>query len=397
MKLLWFLVPLVCTGFVLAPSCASNSGSSIRAVRDGSPTDAPRDQFYSTNDVSMGDALVQPILDPLCGQPALCNPDDPTACANFFTGVPAETGGLGGASAGSTLGSGAGATKLTVSGSGGTGTLAAAGAGGSGGGSIIASGGAAGALGASGAAGATGAAGAAGAAGSTAAPDSGAEGGPVDASADFVVPPLDSGLIDASGARFACRVSPGATGPVASCSASGAGQPNDPCITSADCQPGLACAVGDQGVARCLPFCCRGTEISCGPGTYCATQPLSGSDGGTTIMVPVCVKADNCSLTPCSGTTTCSCLDGTACSVVRADGTTSCTIPGTQLAGESCACAPGESCACAPGTICSQATSTCLKLCMVSSSTNTTECGPTGRCQSAANLPMGWGVCVTSN
>src|SRR5262249_49472520 len=155
------------------------------------------------------------------------------------------------------------------------------------------------------------------------------------------------------------------------------------------------CVVGEQNVTRCLPFCCQGTEVSCAAGTYCATEPLSDVPAGAApVMVPVCVKADNCNLAPCSGAASCPCPDGTACSVVRTDGTTSGTLPGTRLAGESCACAPSESCACAPGTICSAATSTCLKLCPVTSATN--ECGPNGRCQSAGNLPKDWGVCVTT-
>jgi hypothetical protein len=181
-----------------------------------------------------------------------------------------------------------------------------------------------------------------------------------------------------------CRVTRQEDLPIAVCALAGSGRADEPCVTSGDCEPGLAC-VGDSKFARCRPFCCLG-NVSCETGTYCAERPLRDDAAAETpLKVPVCVPADACNLAApegCADSAQCTCGENTACMVVREDGTTSCVTPGEGTAGEACPCAAGH--------ICSKATDTCLKLCMTTSLTN--ECG-SGRCQSAS-LPDNWGVCV---
>jgi hypothetical protein len=130
-------------------------------------------------------------------------------------------------------------------------------------------------------------------------------------------------------------------------------------------------------------------------GTYCAERPLRDEpagtnkeptiDAGSSIMVPVCARADECSLSqpyPCPAGKDCQCPEGTACSVVdAATPTTTCLKPGNGSAGQACPCAFGH--------VCSQTTQKCLKLCQTK--TTDAECS---KCQASVELPDGWGVCV---
>jgi hypothetical protein len=244
-----------------------------------------------------------------------------------------------------------------------SGQAGANGAGGAGGDSAgpVASSGAAGEGGASGAAGEGGAGGASGAA--------------------PVTPP-----------KYACQVQRAESPPYeafSGCVLAGAGVESAPCLTSSDCQAGLGC-VGDQNTGLCLKYCCQDAD-DCEPGTYCAERPMrEGSEKGssdtlTSLLIPVCVHAENCDLGapyPCPKGSECACASGTACLVVRADGTTTCAVPGAGKVGEACPCAWGH--------VCSAATNRCLELCYTRESG---ACGD-GKCQSASELPDGWGVCV---
>ena len=113
-------------------------------------------------------------------------------------------------------------------------------------------------------------------------------------------------------------------------------------------------------------------------------QAQGSGDTSTAPKIPVCVPAVNCDLSepfPCKGSQ-CACTGDTACLVVRADGTTTCAVPGSGKAGDTCPCAWGY--------VCSAATNQCLQLCYTR---DTTTCG-NGKCQSASELPDGWGVCI---
>lgn len=219
-----------------------------------------------------------------------------------------------------------------------------------------------------------------------AAPSSGGQAGAADGG--FRLPELDGGE---TATGFACQVTRHGSEPSAECVTAGPRGIGDSCAAPSDCQPGLAC-VSDGNVGRCLRYCCGG-NAGCPDSTYCSTRPLKEDVAGDAdpLEVPVCVPTDNCSLTepyPCTGMD-CTCPTGTACTVVRSDATgtwTSCEAPGVGVEGEDCSQA-----ACAYGFICSKATNTCVKLCLVNANAN--ECG-TGRCQSAADLPSNWGVCV---
>jgi hypothetical protein len=202
--------------------------------------------------------------------------------------------------------------------------------------------------------------------------------------------------------EFSCQVQRTADAPesaVALCAPVGPGQVNSPCLTSSDCgwdaTGGALGCVGDSSSGLCQPYCCKG-DNTCAKGTYCAERPLrdaltnaqtqgQGETAAPTVMIPVCVPAENCDLStpyPCPSGTECACASGTACLVVRADGTTTCAAPGAGKAGDACPCAWGH--------VCSVATNQCLELCYTR---GTPSCG-TGTCQSSAELPDGWGVCV---
>ncbi|MEZ4219507.1 MAG: hypothetical protein R3B13_01170 [Polyangiaceae bacterium] len=208
----------------------------------------------------------------------------------------------------------------------------------------------------------------------------GASASTVDAGADAAPKVDDAG--DA-GATMGCFVTPAAAAPSAACMPAGTGASGAPCVSASDCAPGFAC-VGDANAAQCRRYCCS-SDTKCDDGSYCAERSLREATASGA-KVPVCVQADNCELSepyPCPANKQCTCKEGTACAVVLPDGTTSCVVPGTGRAGESCPCAPGH--------VCAKSTNSCLKLCTTQGSTS--GCG-SGKCQSAAYLPDGYGVCV---
>ena len=287
-------------------------------------------------------------LNPLCGKAPACVPDDFQACGEYVPPSPAP-GPVADAGASGEGGEGGegGVAGLPVS---------------------VAAAGEAGAGGQSGAGGSAGEAGAGGAAGAPATP----------------------------APRFGCQVQrtePNARSVVSQCSVVGRGAANAPCLTAADCQAGFGC-VGDQSAGLCQKYCCQDTD-GCETGTYCAERPLrdatinaldkGATDTASTLMIPVCVAAENCDLSapyPCTAGKQCACKSGTACLVVRSDGTTTCAVPGTGKVGDACPCAWGH--------VCSAASNQCLELCYTRGSAT---CG-NGKCQSATELPDGWGVCV---
>ena len=296
------------------------------------------------------------VLNPLCGKSPSCVPDLVQSCATY---IPPPSDDASPPGDPSTAGQ---------SGEGGTGGEAGArpvaGGGGGGGASGATDGGAAGAGGVAGEAGAGGAGGQAGA-------------------------PM------AEQPKFGCqvqRVEDSPTSVVSQCAVVGLGGDSAPCLTSSDCQAGFGC-VGDQNSGLCQQYCCQ-TGDRCAQGTYCAERPLrdaatnaaaKGGASAATLLIPVCVPAENCDLNapyPCTEGTQCACKSGTACLVVRSDGTTTCATPGAGKVGEACPCAWGH--------VCSAATNQCLKLCYTRGAAS---CGD-GKCQSASELPDGWGVCV---
>jgi hypothetical protein len=213
--------------------------------------------------------------------------------------------------------------------------------------------------------------------------------------AGYAAAPSGAGAADASSTDadeaiepFACRIQRSGAERVRECAPSGSGAVDAPCVSSADCRPGLAC-VGEDSAGRCRPLCCN-MPAACATGTYCAERPLrdeaSSANASEPLNVPVCVPADDCSLAdpfPCPVDRECKCQADLACMLVGSDGTTSCIEPGTGKAGESCPCAWGH--------VCSQATGTCLKLCATTA--QNAECG-SGKCLAATQLPVGWGVCA---
>jgi hypothetical protein len=223
--------------------------------------------------------------------------------------------------------------------------------------------------------------------------DGGAEGPAVDGS--FTQPSRPS----AGPPQFACQLSLADSGDIVrGCGVAGSQLAEQACTTSLDCAPGLGC-VGPVRSGRCLPYCCGVDDANtCADGFYCAERPLRSealgeSDGPP---VPVCVRADNCSLgeqKDCTGPR-CVCGPDMACTLVRPDGTTSC-VPLPPSPGQG-----GDSCArdrpCDRGLHCSQATSpaTCVKTCDLDEKDSDT-CG-LGVCQAAAVLPAGWGICVAA-
>lgn len=215
-------------------------------------------------------------------------------------------------------------------------------------------------------------------------------GAPGDADADASMPPdagdevhedagTDAGKPPPLLPHVACHVTASANGTFRSCEPTGTGEANAPCLSSADCAPGLGC-VGPALGGVCQPYCCGDPE-ACPSRTYCDARPLrDGSHGESQSDIPVCVPAMGCKLLeqqPCADL-------GLVCSVVRADGTTSCVPQGAGKLDEPCPCAFGY--------ICAKSTNKCLKLCHVSQSS--TEC-PGGTCQGGTGgLPEGFGVCV---
>jgi hypothetical protein len=204
-----------------------------------------------------------------------------------------------------------------------------------------------------------------------------------------------SGTTPGPKATFGCQVQRSTDAQqavISQCAVVGPGGSNAPCLTSSDCQAGFGC-VGDQNSGLCQRYCCQDAD-ACGTDTYCAERPLRdavtnavSSAAASPLMIPVCVPAENCDLGapyPCTAGTQCACKAGTACLVVREDGTTTCAVPGKGKAGEACPCAWDHVCSAA-------AHNQCVKLCPTSGIAN---CDNGGKCQSAADLPEGWGVCV---
>jgi len=190
--------------------------------------------------------------------------------------------------------------------------------------------------------------------------------------------------------RYGCQVSVTvASGVERICGAAGTQGVDDACTSSRDCEPGLGC-VGTVRSGRCLPFCCAIGPDTCRDGSYCAERPLRDETFGEAPgpLVPVCDRADDCSLGEPDNCTGPSCVCGpeTACTLVRTDGTTACVKPGEGIANEDCPCARGYQC--------SQATTPpmCVKTCDLDEAKSQT-CFP-GVCQATPLLPDGWGICV---
>ncbi len=335
----------------LSLSCSSLDESSGRAgAWDAGAEDASLDRVDLSIDGSAGSEGSEVALNPLCGVvEADCVPDDPDSC--FGVSPPdGGLGGMGGASSGGASSGGASSGGSSPGGAGGEGGFGEAGAGGEGFGG---------------------------------AGDAGGAGG------EFAAPavPGDSEPAEPGEQELACRVERKAGTRVRVCAVAGQGELDDPCVSSSDCQPGLGCVAEGLG-GRCRPYCCAGAS-ECPTGTYCAERQLRETvSTDTTILLPVCMPAENCSLAeqyPCPEGMQCQCSEGKACMVVRADGTTACVAPG---AGES-----GDSCPCAWGHVCSQASGTCKKLCLTTSNSPNEACGD-GACQVSSSLPENWGICV---
>jgi hypothetical protein len=283
------------------------------------------------------------LYNPLCGgyDTHDCNPDDEEACRGVEVDGDSNTHGSGGSAA-----TGVGGSSST---------------------------GLAGQAGAPSEAGAGGEAGEGGADGS--------DGIPVDEGPDVSIM-SDTDPLTPSG--VACQVSPSEDGPTRVCALSGGGRESDPCTSATDCAAGFAC-IGEGEAGICRPYCCSVGQDPCASGDYCGERTLWGSE----LTVPVCVRADNCSLSqefPCQNEEECQCQEGTACLVVRSDGTTTCAAPGEGEAGDACPCAWGH--------VCSQASGTCLKLC--ETVVDSDQCDG-GICQVAPNLPDSWGVCINTD
>ena len=338
----------------LAWGCSAadtSGGASLGGAGTNGILEAGNDEQVLTTEAGPQDSG-QLAHNSLCGKEAyFCVPDSPMSC-DRYTPPPVAPPEDASQSPDVTTPS----AQAGASGEGGAGGESAAGAPGGG---------------ASGVGGAAGEAGSAGAAGAAGAPPS--------------LPP-----------KYSCQVQRADSAPkvpFSACALAGAGGEDAPCLTSNDCQAGLGC-VGDQNAGLCQKYCCQDAD-ACESGTYCADRPMRDrttnllpkgpSNNSASLLIPVCVHAENCDLSapyPCPRGSDCACKSGTACLVVRSDGTTTCAVPGTGKAGEACPCAWGN--------ICSAATSQCLKLCLTRDSQS---CGD-GKCQSASELPDGWGVCV---
>lgn len=336
---------LLAFGFPVAITHCSSSQSADAgggSVGSGGGTTMGIDVVIPPGGSGGAEPAPEGLYNPLCGdfETHDCNPDDANACRDVA---------VDGASSGTgTETTGSGGSSNTTGGDADTGSTGLGGQ--------------------AGAAGAAGAAGEAGAEGTGDTPD-------VSISSD-ADPLMPSGV--------ACRVNATDDGPVRACGLAGAGRDSDPCTSAADCAGGFACvSEGDAGI--CRPYCCSQNQDPCASGSYCGERSLIGSE----LEVPVCVRADKCSLSqayPCENDDECQCQEGTACLVVRRDGTTTCAVPGEGEAGDACPCAWGH--------VCSQASGTCLKLCdTVVVDDEAPPCG-NGICQAAANLPGSWGVCV---
>ena len=174
------------------------------------------------------------------------------------------------------------------------------------------------------------------------------------------------------------------------CTQSGVSPEGSPCVTAADCAPGLAC-VGEALAGVCRPYCCRGTEEACDENSFCDERRLLQTPE---VYVPVCLPLDNCQLTepyPCPEDRQCVCQGNKACMVVRADGATACTVPGAAQAGDTCS--DQATADCGHGFVCGP-DQRCLQIC----STLSAESGcPTGwTCLKQSALGGELGICIAS-
>lgn len=208
-------------------------------------------------------------------------------------------------------------------------------------------------------------------------------------------PEVDAGDADAADAMadagaLTCRIRSVTDAIMRTCEVSGAGGSGAPCRTPTDCGTGLTCVVEDL-VSLCRPYCCADAE-TCPNNTYCATRTTLVDKDSWTLGsdVPVCTPAENCRLSdayPCPTGTNCSCAAGKACMIVRRLGLTACVKPGSGMQGDYCPCAAGY--------VCSNATFTCLKLCQLTSNSQTSQgvCNMDTSCQASNDVPTDWGVC----
>ena len=174
------------------------------------------------------------------------------------------------------------------------------------------------------------------------------------------------------------------------CAAVGDAEEGDPCLLSDECGQGLAC-VGSGAAGVCRPYCCEGSERSCGAGSFCAERTALGAPS---LTVPVCVPVDGCLLSeayPCPSGQSCACSGEEACVVVRASGATACAVPGAGKEGD--ACTGAEAGECAVGHVCSPSQG-CLKLCTPSTAGAPNACADGKNCQTPAGFPVDLGVCV---
>ncbi len=357
--------------FGLVWGCAAadgSNGSMFGVGGDKSIPDGGNDELALSADGSTTDPDGEIVLNKLCGKKPQCVPDTPpNSCAHYAPpAAPNQDSGSSPVEVPDAVQS----SQAGSSGDGGAGGASSMSSAGDGG----ASGAVSEAAGASGAPAVPGIAGAAGASG---------EGG-------------GAGATPVEAAKYGCQVQRIAGSPkdvVSECAVVGSGGANAPCLTSSDCQAGFGC-VGDQTSGLCQAYCCESAD-NCKQGTYCAERtlrdavinalPRGASTTSSALRIPVCVPAENCDLGapyPCTEGTQCACKADTACLVVRSDGTTTCAVPGAGKVGDACPCAWGH--------VCSAATNQCLQLCYTR---GTPSCGA-GKCQSVAELPDGWGVCV---
>jgi hypothetical protein len=214
--------------------------------------------------------------------------------------------------------------------------------------------------------------------------EAGVDGGAPTVDGTFERPPTDT-----AARGFACQLSATGSGQLQrACGASGRQGIDAACTSSLDCAPGLGC-VGTVQSGRCLPFCCEVGDNTCQSGSYCVERPLRSEAYGDAEgpAVPVCERADNCSLSEpedCTGSH-CICRDNTVCMAVRNDGTTACLVPGEGGTGDPCPCKYGFHCTQ------STETPTCVRTCELEKKGDV--CGD-GVCQSTPVMPMGYGICV---
>lgn len=212
------------------------------------------------------------------------------------------------------------------------------------------------------------------------------EGGSAGASNENLGGAAGSGGVVQDKDLWACHLSGTPGEPVRVCAEAGSGELDAPCLSPANCAPGLTC-VGEGPSGLCRPYCCQG-DRACDAGTYCAPRRVVGASEA--LMAPVCVRADQCKLSeeyPCPEGATCQCATGTACVPVRADGTTSCVVPGKKKKGEAC----DGPFSCSYGHVCSSSLG-CLELCSTVSARS--QCSEGEFCQALSGFPDDVGLCI---